>query len=232
MTWSDYAAHSHTKYQFLSSSKVCKFLKNDLKFARESGTEGEWKCARRRDITAEIFTHFLTQKLYTAEYNSLSLQRWAKEWALGCVNSPIAAGGSQEAGFTQPRAHSFAQPCTWNTLTLELILKLDLRCMLRQQTLKWISPISNTMLLAREALYLNESHLLNCNRLKRQTETTNKLYREHSQLCIADWTTATPKSTESGKYLWLRLRELHVGGQRCSWTRDSHNPGENYWGAR
>ena len=53
------------------------------------------------------------------------------------------------------------------------------------------------MLLAREALYLNESHLLNCNRLKRQTKTTNKLYREHSQLCIADWTTATPKSTES-----------------------------------
>ena len=39
------------------------------------------------------------------------IQRWAKEWALGCVNSPPAAGGSQEAGFTQPRAHSFAQPC-------------------------------------------------------------------------------------------------------------------------
>ena len=32
-------------------------------------------------------------------------------WALGCVNSPPAAGGSQEEGFTQPRAHSFAQPC-------------------------------------------------------------------------------------------------------------------------
>ena len=28
------------------------------------------------------------------------------------MNSPHAAGGSQEAGFTQPRAHSFAQPCT------------------------------------------------------------------------------------------------------------------------
>ena len=26
---------------------------------------------------------------------------------------PPAAGGSQEAGFTQPRTHSFAQPCTF-----------------------------------------------------------------------------------------------------------------------
>ena len=42
---------------------------------------------------------------------STCVQRWAKEWALVCVNSPHAAGGSQEAGFTQPRAHSFAQPC-------------------------------------------------------------------------------------------------------------------------
>ena len=39
------------------------------------------------------------------------IQSWAKERALGCVNSPPAARGSQEAGFTQPRAHSFAQPC-------------------------------------------------------------------------------------------------------------------------
>ena len=36
------------------------------------------------------------------------VQRWAKEWALGCVNSPHAARGSQEAGFTQPRDHSLA----------------------------------------------------------------------------------------------------------------------------
>ena len=40
------------------------------------------------------------------------LQGWAKEWALGCVNSPPLARESQEAGVTQPRAHSFAQPCT------------------------------------------------------------------------------------------------------------------------
>ena len=31
---------------------------------------------------------------------------------LGCVNSPPAASGSQEAGFKQPRDHSFAQPCS------------------------------------------------------------------------------------------------------------------------
>ena len=40
-----------------------------------------------------------------------SIQGWTKEWALGCVNSCLAARGSQEAGFTQPRDHSFAQPC-------------------------------------------------------------------------------------------------------------------------
>ena len=33
----------------------------------------------------------------------------AKEWSLGCVNSPSTARGTQEAGFTQPKDHSFAQ---------------------------------------------------------------------------------------------------------------------------
>ena len=44
------------------------------------------------------------------------VQGWAKEWALGCVNPAswlsLAAGGE----FTQPRAHSFAQPCTFLVL--------------------------------------------------------------------------------------------------------------------
>ena len=39
---------------------------------------------------------------------SHNVQGWAKEWLLGCVNSPPAASGSQEEGFT----YSFAQPCT------------------------------------------------------------------------------------------------------------------------
>ena len=39
------------------------------------------------------------------------LQSWAKEWSLGCVNLHPTARGSQEAGFTQPRDRSFAQPC-------------------------------------------------------------------------------------------------------------------------
>ena len=40
------------------------------------------------------------------------LQSWAKERALGCVNSPsILARGSLEAGFTQPRAQPFDQLC-------------------------------------------------------------------------------------------------------------------------
>ena len=41
-----------------------------------------------------------------------TLQGWAKEWTLGCVNPaswlPLVAGGE----FTQPRDHSLAQHCT------------------------------------------------------------------------------------------------------------------------
>ena len=33
-------------------------------------------------------------------------------WALGCVNSRLVARGSQEAGFTQPRAHLTAHLCS------------------------------------------------------------------------------------------------------------------------
>ena len=40
---------------------------------------------------------------------------WAKKGCLGCVNSHHAYRGSQEAGFTQPRDHSFAQPCTFTS---------------------------------------------------------------------------------------------------------------------
>ena len=49
-----------------------------------------------------------------AEWGKCSedVQGWAIEWFLGCVNSRPAARGSQEAGFTQPRDHSFAQRCT------------------------------------------------------------------------------------------------------------------------
>ena len=39
------------------------------------------------------------------------VQGSAKRWALGCVNSPPTVRGSQEAGFTQPRAHLIADPC-------------------------------------------------------------------------------------------------------------------------
>ena len=31
-----------------------------------------------------------------------------REWTLGCVNSLLAARGSEEVGFTQPRESSFA----------------------------------------------------------------------------------------------------------------------------
>ena len=36
----------------------------------------------------------------------------AKRWSLGCMNSHLAARGSKEAGFTQPRDNLLADPCT------------------------------------------------------------------------------------------------------------------------
>ena len=41
------------------------------------------------------------------------VQGLAERWALGCVNSPPAARGSQEAGLTQPREPLLADPCTY-----------------------------------------------------------------------------------------------------------------------
>ena len=46
------------------------------------------------------------------------IQSWAIRWALGCVNSHPAARGSQEVGFTQPRAHLIAHRCTYLHLLL------------------------------------------------------------------------------------------------------------------
>ena len=44
--------------------------------------------------------------------NPSKVESWAKDWALGCVNSPPAARGIQEAGFTQHMARLLADPCT------------------------------------------------------------------------------------------------------------------------
>ena len=41
---------------------MCIILSNVLKFARESGADGEGKLARRRNKKNGVFTHFLTQK--------------------------------------------------------------------------------------------------------------------------------------------------------------------------
>ena len=38
------------------------------------------------------------------------IQGSAKSWPFGCVNSRPATGGSQEAGFTQPREHLIVDP--------------------------------------------------------------------------------------------------------------------------
>ena len=55
------------------------------------------------------------------------LQSWAKEWSLGCVNPasrlPLAAGRK----FTQPRSHSFAQPCTYNAICVPRAPDISIR---------------------------------------------------------------------------------------------------------
>ena len=45
----------------------------------------------------------------------IHIQGSVKRFALGCVNSPPSARGSQESGFTQPKAHLLADPCTYNS---------------------------------------------------------------------------------------------------------------------
>ena len=72
-------------------------------------------------------TRDLTSHALDIHQNVLKIQGWAKEWALGCVNSPPAPRGSQEAGFTQPRAHSFAHPCKQEP-TSEQKIKSKLSC--------------------------------------------------------------------------------------------------------
>ena len=47
-----------------------------------------------------------------SEHNDVeNLQGSAKEWSLGCVKRAPAARGGQDAGITQPRDHSLADPC-------------------------------------------------------------------------------------------------------------------------
>ena len=56
-------------------------------------------------------TSYLLLLRHAVLYMVTVIQSWAIGWALGCVNSRPMARGSQEAGFTQPRAHLLADPC-------------------------------------------------------------------------------------------------------------------------
>ena len=51
-------------------------------------------------------------------YMAVGVQGSAKEWSRGCVNLRAVAGVSQEAGFTQPRDHSFVQPYIYSHIRL------------------------------------------------------------------------------------------------------------------
>ena len=72
-----------------------------------------WRCFSQlgRNMFTQLWIKF-------KPYNDI--HDWAKEWslALGCVNSRPAARGSQEAEFTQPRDHSFAERCTYSWVEL------------------------------------------------------------------------------------------------------------------
>ena len=81
-----------------------------VRFDDDGDREIEWDdgwCAGKfhgRQEMSKSFTTLVRMPLF-------SLQGWAKEWTLGCVNpgSLWPRGGGE---FTQPRDHSFAQSCS------------------------------------------------------------------------------------------------------------------------
>ena len=48
---------------------------------------------------------------FSDNYSRTTLQGSAKDWSLGCVKRTPSARGVQDAGITQPRDHSLADPC-------------------------------------------------------------------------------------------------------------------------
>ena len=71
---------------------------------------------RRSKKKVQITTYYTVNIVATAAFRSRHpqsyLQGSAKGLALGCVNLHPSVRGSQEAGFTQPRAQLLADPCT------------------------------------------------------------------------------------------------------------------------
>ena len=56
---------------------------------------------------------------YTTLNKIQTIQHTTKEWSQGCVNLRPPARGSQEAGFTEPRDHSFTQPCNIKRIPIQ-----------------------------------------------------------------------------------------------------------------
>ena len=50
-----------------------------------------------------------------------SIQGWTNKWARGCAISCLTVKGSQEATFTQPKAHSIAKACNSPCLHVEVV---------------------------------------------------------------------------------------------------------------
>ena len=74
------------------------------------------KCARRVLSREDNFVPYNPNSGACCDFipkSFLDIQRWAKEWMVGCVNTaswlPLAAG----CEFSQPRARSFGQPCIY-----------------------------------------------------------------------------------------------------------------------
>ena len=65
----------------------------------------------------------LRARYQTGQITGSNVQGSAKMWVLGCVNLPPADmdRGSQEAGFTQSRAHLLADPCRFTDFNTALL---------------------------------------------------------------------------------------------------------------
>ena len=80
---------------------------------RRGGGDKDDDAGRTDDRVPQKEGHARTTEAWLKDWvRDISVQGSAKRWSLGCVNSaswlPLDAGG----GFTQPRDHSLAQPCT------------------------------------------------------------------------------------------------------------------------
>ena len=70
------------------------------------------KTAMAKPLSVHLMAYTYYECYPLERFGMESVESTAIRWALGCVNSRLAARGSQEAGFTQPKPRIIAHLCT------------------------------------------------------------------------------------------------------------------------